>query len=94
MDIKKTGKFTITPEQVASGGNQFQDLVVDQNVVYWSEMRPSEGGRTTILKCGVNREPLECIPNEYDVRTRVHEYGKGAFTVSKDANINYILKNI
>ena len=82
MDIKKTGKFTITPEQVASGGNQFQDLVVDQNVVYWSEMRPSEGGRTTILKCGVNREPLECIPNEYDVRTRVHEYGKGAFTVS------------
>jgi len=45
--------------------------------VYWLEMRPEEGGRSVVVR---NGEDL--MPAPFDVRTRVHEYGGGAWNVS------------
>lgn len=79
----ETRKFLLSAEFVAAGGIQFQDLVIDNQTIYWTEMRPAEGGRTVLLKMGPDLCVTECL-GDYSVRTRVHEYGKGAFTVSND----------
>jgi dipeptidyl aminopeptidase/acylaminoacyl peptidase len=41
---------------------------------WWLERRPLEGGRTVIVRDGEEVTPLE-----FNVRTRVHEYGGGAW---------------
>jgi dipeptidyl aminopeptidase/acylaminoacyl peptidase len=41
---------------------------------WWLERRPLEGGRTAIV-----REGEDVTPPEFNVRTRVHEYGGGAW---------------
>lgn len=49
--------------------------------VFWSEMRPEEGGRYVIC-CWT--EGLESLtPDGFSSRTLVHEYGGGAFFVHK-----------
>lgn len=75
------GCWRISAELAAAAGSQFQDLVIDHETIYWSELRPLEGGRTALLKVGPDLKIIECLP-DYNIRTRVHEYGKGAFTVA------------
>ncbi|PTR23449.1 dipeptidyl aminopeptidase/acylaminoacyl peptidase [Rhodococcus sp. OK519] len=50
--------------------------------VWWSELRPTEGGRTAIRR---RRDPdvvVDVLPAPWNARTRVHEYGGGAWTVA------------
>jgi len=62
-------------------GAVYQDLVVDQQDIYWVEMRPWQQGRCVLVKKSFNGAPLEVLPPHFSVRTRVHEYGGNAFTV-------------
>jgi dipeptidyl aminopeptidase/acylaminoacyl peptidase len=53
--------------------------------LYWLEGRPSEGGRQTVMSIALGtgaRSPEEATPPGANVRTRVHEYGGGEYTVS------------
>ena len=52
-------------------------------VVYWLESRPEEAGRTVLIsrQGGENRE---LTPAPFNIRSRVHEYGGGAFTASAE----------
>ncbi len=50
-------------------------LPPNNGVVHWSELRPAEGGRTTIVRAGSG----ELTPEGFNVRTQVHEYGGGAW---------------
>jgi dipeptidyl aminopeptidase/acylaminoacyl peptidase len=53
----------------------------DAGCPYWLESRPAEQGRMTLLrKRGESAEELLSAP--FSVRTRVHEYGGGAFAVA------------
>ena len=45
-------------------------------------MRPSEGGRNVVVRRGPEGETADVTPQLFNVRTRVHEYGGGAFLVS------------
>lgn len=81
MDHNEIRTFQLSAEVAAAGGIQFQDLIIDHQTIYWTELRPAENGRTALLKAGSDLHITECLP-DYNVRTRVHEYGKGAFTVS------------
>jgi dipeptidyl aminopeptidase/acylaminoacyl peptidase len=76
-----TWDSSISAEVAASSGVQFQDLVVEGDDIYWSEMRPTEAGRTVIVKYSPHSGITECLPSEFNARTRVHEYGGAAFTV-------------
>jgi hypothetical protein len=51
--------------------------------IYWTEGRPMEGGRNALVKLSAGSGPVDCLPPEYNVRTRVHEYGGGAYAVSE-----------
>lgn len=52
-----------------------------QDTLFWLESRPNEGGRTTIVQLGQNGIEMDCVANPYNVRSRVHEYGGGSYTV-------------
>jgi dipeptidyl aminopeptidase/acylaminoacyl peptidase len=50
--------------------------------VYWLEGKPTEGGRTVVVRLADDGTRHELTPAPYYVRTRVHEYGGGAYLVS------------
>ena len=56
-------------------------VALDGKDVYWVEMRPTENGRTVIVKWSPDGTVVDVTPPLFNVRTRVHEYGGGAFTV-------------
>jgi dipeptidyl aminopeptidase/acylaminoacyl peptidase len=56
-------------------------LEVDGGRLYWAESRPEEGGRTVVLRGGADGSPDLLTPDGYNARTRVHEYGGGAYAV-------------
>lgn len=49
--------------------------------VYWLEGKPGEGGRTVAVCHRASGERTELTPSSFSVRTRVHEYGGGAYLV-------------
>lgn len=53
----------------------------DGEDIYWLESRPLEGGRSVIVKYSPNGEHQDITPAPFNVRSRVHEYGGGAFLV-------------
>lgn len=61
------------------GGGRF---VGDE--VWWLEARPSEAGRYAIRRAGADGPPVDVLPPPWNARSRVHEYGGGAWTVTPD----------
>ena len=54
----------------------------DAGAVYWSELRFDEGGRYVICSRTKDKGDItEWTPKDFNARTRVHEYGGGAFFV-------------
>jgi hypothetical protein len=50
--------------------------------VYWLERRPNEGGRSVLVRRREDGRHQELTPQGFNVRTRVHEYGGGAYIVA------------
>src|ERR671919_750758 len=76
-------KSPITADLITAKTIGFGQLVTDEENIYWSESRPLEGGRTVIMRRTPDGTITECTPPDYYVRSRVHEYGGGAFAVHK-----------
>ncbi len=47
--------------------------------LYWMEGRPHENGRSVLVFRPGGGEPVDVVPEGFNVRTRVHEYGGGAY---------------
>jgi len=67
----------IVAESIGVGGPRF-----DRDDIYWIEQRPNEGGRLVLVRRTPDGGTVDLTPQPYNVRTRVHEYGGGAYTVS------------
>ena len=50
----------------------------------WSEARPSEGGRTALVRRRADGTTHDLLPAPWSARSRVHEYGGGAFVAAAD----------
>ena len=72
----------IGAELIASGAVTVGQLVLDGADAYWIETRPTEGGRGVVVRRGADGRVSDVTPPGFYVRTRVHEYGGGAFAVS------------
>ena len=57
-------------------------LAIDGDDVYWLETRPTEGGRGVVVRRDSEGQTSDVTPPPFNVRTRVHEYGGGAFAVA------------
>lgn len=71
----------ITPDVIVAGSVGLQGAMFDGADLYWLEGRAQEGGRSVVVKRNQSGEQSDVTPSPYNVRTRTHEYGGGAFTV-------------
>ena len=55
---------------------------IDGVDLYWLEARPTEGGRRGLVRVGADGIPTDLIPAPISVRSRVHEYGGGAYVAA------------
>jgi dipeptidyl aminopeptidase/acylaminoacyl peptidase len=76
-----TWESPITADLIASGTMRLGDIRLDKGNIYWVEMRPDEEGRYVIMVCTSDGKTADVTPAPFNVRTRVHEYGGGAYTV-------------
>ena len=71
----------ITSELVVRAAAVLGAVAVDGDSVWWSELRPEEGGRTQIVHKLGDGPPVDLLPAGFDARTAAHEYGGGAWWV-------------
>lgn len=76
-------KSPIKSDQIAAGVIALGQIAIDGGDIYWIEMRPSEGGRSVVMKRSPDGQIADITSASFNVRTRVHEYGGGAFAVSE-----------
>ncbi len=70
-------------DMVLSGGRHLAEPWLDGRDVYVLEGRPDEAGRVVLLRLTPDGTVTELNPAPSNVRTRVHEYGGGAWAVNQ-----------
>ena len=78
---------TLGAERLAEAGIRFGQLAVVGDSVLWSEGRAAEGGRNVVVECAAHERCIDRFPAPFDSRTRVHEYGGGAFVAAADGEL-------
>ncbi|HUZ75949.1 MAG TPA: S9 family peptidase, partial [Chloroflexota bacterium] len=71
----------VTAASIAAGSISLHEVRVAGGDVYWLEGRPSNAGRVTLVRCRADGEVSDMTPPAWNVRTRAHEYGGGAYLV-------------
>ena len=69
----------ITSDLIVSEIIGLDQIALDGEDIFWVEMRPAEGGRCVIVRRTPDGKTTDITPPEYNVRTRVHEYGGGLY---------------
>ncbi len=75
-------KSPITSDLIVSETVKLDYVTVDGSDVYWIEGRPSEGGRSVIMRRSAAGNITDVINPPFNARNRVHEYGGGAMFAS------------
>ncbi|MHB1711140.1 MAG: alpha/beta hydrolase family protein [Acidimicrobiales bacterium] len=70
---------------VAAGRVSRSGLGCDGKSLFWLESRPRDGGRQVVVRESDGGTAADISPRDVSVRSRVHEYGGGAATVSAGA---------
>ena len=78
-------KSPITSDLIAAETISLGQIALSGDDVYWSEGRPSEGGRSVIVRRRPDGSTEDVNPPPFNARTRVHEYGGGAFLAAGPA---------
>ncbi len=76
-------KSPISAELLATGGVRLAEVRTRAGDLYWVELRPAESGRSVVVRRGADGRPQDVTPAGFDARTRVHEYGGGAYAIGK-----------
>ncbi|MEU6145652.1 prolyl oligopeptidase family serine peptidase [Streptomyces sp. NPDC047081] len=72
----------VSPRGVAAASASLGDgAQYVQGQPWWAESRPDEGGRVTVCRRSPDGAIEDLLAPPWDVRSRVHEYGGGAWTV-------------
>lgn len=78
-----TWKSPISSEWIVADTVTMGEMVLGEDTIYWIEGRPKEAGRYVIMGIQALGEARELTPAGFNARTRVHEYGGGAFLVAE-----------
>lgn len=71
----------VTPALLVAGAVGLSEVQADGQDLWWSEARPEEGGRVQLVRRAPDGTTTDVLPDGFAARTRVHEYGGGAWTV-------------
>src|SRR5579864_7625289 len=71
----------ISADVVAAAGIGLEQVMLDGDDVYWIEMRPQDGGRCIVVRRAASGGTSDVTPPPFNARSRVHEYGGGAYAV-------------
>lgn len=74
-------KSPITSDLITSGTVSLSNVMLDGTDIYWIEGRPSEAGRSVIVRHTPDGSTADVTPAPFNARSRVHEYGGGAYVV-------------
>ncbi|MDE1984773.1 MAG: PD40 domain-containing protein, partial [Gammaproteobacteria bacterium] len=80
-----TWRSPLSAAQIAAGGVRLAKPCVKGDHVYWLESRPAENGRSVLVCVRPGETARDLTPAPFSVRSRVHEYGGGAFVISDDS---------
>ncbi|HEY0006565.1 MAG TPA: S9 family peptidase [Pyrinomonadaceae bacterium] len=75
-------KSPITSDLIVRGAIGLGQLALDADDIYWIESRPSEGGRSVVVRRSPEGKTVDMTPQPFNARTRVHEYGGGDLVAS------------
>ena len=75
----------ISADLVASESRGLSEISLMGERTAWVEMRPTEGGRYVVASRSADGSIVDAIPAPFSARTRVHEYGGGAYVVDGEA---------
>ena len=75
-------KSPVTSELIVSDSVSIGDVALHGDDIYWTEMRPADNARSVIVRRTPEGTMRDLTPAGYSARTRVHEYGGGAFCVA------------
>ena len=73
----------ISAASVAAQSLRLSAVTIDGDDLYWLEGRPAEGGRNVLVRRTQGGAAVDVTPLPFNVRTRVHEYGGGAYLVDR-----------
>ena len=71
----------VTADAIVAGVIGLGQIQLDGDDIYWVEQRPSEKGRNVVVRRRPDGTTADITPPEFNARTRVHEYGGGAYLV-------------
>ncbi len=71
----------ITSDLIVAGTVGLSQPSLDGRDVYWIEQRPGEAGRNVVVRRAAPGETTDLTPSSFNARTRVHEYGGGAYVI-------------
>ncbi|MEM8766707.1 MAG: prolyl oligopeptidase family serine peptidase [Pseudomonadota bacterium] len=82
----------LAADALVEGVVGLSSLQAQGGYLYWLEARPEEGGRSTLVRLDPRAPDAvaeELTPAPYNVRSRVHEYGGGAYR-AHDAGVFFV----
>lgn len=72
----------VTTALMVADSVRLSGIALDAGYAYWLEGRPGEGGRNVLVRADASGARMDVTPAPFNVRTRAHEYGGGAYLVS------------
>ena len=71
----------ITADRIVAGTVGLGQPAIDGETIYWVESRPIEAGRNVLVRRTADGAVRDLLPPPWNVRSRAHEYGGGAYAV-------------
>ncbi|MDZ8171326.1 S9 family peptidase [Microbacterium xanthum] len=60
--------------------------------IWWGEPVPAQAGRVAVRRRGVDGQSEDVLPEPWNARSGVHEYGGGAWTAADDGTLFFVEK--
>ena len=71
----------ISADMLAAQSVRLGGIAMDATDAFWVEGRPTDGGRSVLVRAACADSAVDLTAAPWNVRSRVHEYGGGAFVV-------------
>ena len=77
-------KSPITSKRIVSESIKLGQIFLQDDQIYWLESRPTEGGRSAVIRLNHDGSQEILTPQPYNVRTRIHEYGGAPYIIANE----------